>query len=365
MQILDENEAIGVRFDDTRAGGKVGAWAVNNRLGGLGVDGHKVELETCVTDQDANKVAACARKAAGDPSYIAVIGSYGNSPGATPILEEAGIPMIANLYNSQADGISPVSFPLSNNNPAPPTPAPTGEDFLRDVVHAKEVAIAVVDVVGASQAADFIGAQIEANGMDVVATVPISAASPDISAPVASLIKSGADAVYFVMDSATTLRVIAEVYKQGATKDIKMVANGGTILSKDVLEQLGDATDTTYIERSFAPIEYVDAPGVDQLKKDLNSADLPEDADDQTIMAYCGFMLLDHIADGITGDITAKSVLDGANTVTGWNCDGLAANVDFTAPAEDPNFPRYKGPAIGAFPSKIEDGKIVAASLDD
>ena len=365
MQILDENEALGVRFEDTRAGGQAGEWAINNRLGGLGTDGHKVELEICNTNQDANQVAACARKAAADPSYIAVIGSYGNSAGAHPILEEAGIPMIGNLYNPQNDGTSEISFPLQNGNPAPPSPAPEGEDFLRDVVGAEKVAIAVVDVVGASQAADFIGAEIEANGMEMVASVPISAASPDISAPVASLIRSGADTVLFVMDSSTTLRTIAEIYKQGATSDLKMVTNGGTIFSQETLEQLGDATENVYIERSFAPIEYVDAPGVEQLKKDLNSADLPIEADDQTVMAYAGFLLLDHVADQIDGEITRESVLEAVKTVKDWNCDGLTANVDFTTPGPDANYPRFSGPATGSFPSMVVDGQIVAAPVGD
>jgi hypothetical protein len=250
-----------------------------------------------------------------------------------------------------------------NGDPAPPLPGPSGADIFKNAMGVTKVSIALVDVVGAAQSGAFISKQLKSAGVTVTAVVPMPAESPDLSAQVAALAQGGAQAVDLVLDNATTLRVLAEAAKSGLASKLKFAANGGCLLSTSVLKSLGSAANSIYWERNTAPIEYDTSPGTEQLKKDLQSSGQKQEADDELIQGYAGYLLLQHAATLVPAGqpINRTTILAAMKTVSGWNADGLTAMLDFTKPGPDSNFPRYVAPIALAFPSKVVDGRLVSA----
>jgi ABC-type branched-subunit amino acid transport system substrate-binding protein len=360
MTILDEDPAIGVHFPDARAGVEAGVYAINHQVGGLGGTGRPVNDIICVTNADPNQEAACARDAAANPNVVAVIGSYGQSTPAYPILEQAGIPMISNEYNSALDGTSSISYPTDNSDPAPPAPAPVGQQFERDCVSSKTISIGIVDVTGATQSAAYVAALMKANGMSVGASTPVAAEDPDISVPVATLLHSGADSIDLLLDNTTTQRFIVEVSDQGYTGKVKLISNGGVDFGPSELAGLGAAADDIYINRQFAPVEYSNVPGAKALEAALAAVGQTKiGVDDILEMGYVGFELLSQALKNLSGaPITRANIIKSLNKISDFTAGGLTHPLNFTKPGPDPKLPRYVAPYIG-FPTVITDGKVL------
>lgn len=102
--INQEDTPLG-SFPEVRRAVEGGVDFVNAELGG--VDGHPLELHTCITSFDPEQSAACAQEMVAQDVVALVGGLDVTSNGSVPVLEDNGIPQLggipANLVEQQSD----------------------------------------------------------------------------------------------------------------------------------------------------------------------------------------------------------------------------------------------------------------------
>lgn len=76
-----------------------------------GVRGHQIEILTCDSRFESPAAADCATRAV-EEQVTAVVGAVGPGGNYLSILSAAGIPVVANLADSTAEAMDPISYPI-------------------------------------------------------------------------------------------------------------------------------------------------------------------------------------------------------------------------------------------------------------
>jgi ABC-type branched-subunit amino acid transport system substrate-binding protein len=348
MAIFDEDPKIGTKFPDGRAGVEAGETFIN-QSGGLGPDHHPVEAEICVTQATPDGAEACARKAAADPSYVAVIGSYsGTQPIYYPILEEAALPVMNGLAVASTDGVSKYSFTAA----VLPPETPGFWDAVRNVIHVEKLAFAIADTVGADQAAEAWEAGAAKAGIETERVVtPV--AKPDLSVEAQQLIEYGG-AVFTGQDSTTGQRTMQTILAAG--KEDQTYVQGTLILNQDAIKTLGAAVGDSWLISSFAP-NSVDAPGVHNYVNVMEEIGKLGIATDVTKATFVEFMILQQAAENLD-DVSRSSLLASLRKLK-FDGEGLTPTIDFSKPGPLPGVPAYRNPTLYINQVKGEEVELV------
>ncbi len=353
MVILDESESQGLVFDTARAGIKAKVKAINAG-DGLGGSGRPVKVEYCVTELDPNKDAACARKAADDPSYVAVVGSVtGVGDTVNPILEDAGIPNVGGTAFSQSDGLSPIVFPVMGG-----LVAATGcqSSILADKAGAEKISVAYADTPGAELGVVLADQTLQPRGLTVnnQAVVPLGKA--DISAEVTA-IAEGSDGIVTASDGGTAKKIFRTARQLGL--DVALAGSGAQQFTPEAIDSLGDAADGVYLALWFATDD-TKAPGVKAYLTDMKKAGASAKSDDLAKNSWLALGLLDRAAEG-QATIDRATLLGSLEGITDFDTGGLTPVLDFTTPGSFFGGAQPRVVNDSCVYGRIKNGKIVSA----
>src|SRR3546814_278033 len=167
LMAIADVQGLGESFANLEGGARAAAERIN-RDGGI--DGRPVEVELCDAERNANAAAACARRAV-EEGFAAVVGSTTTQGAAyLPVLEEAGIPSIANLGVGSMDFQSPVAYPITAGTAG----YAVAMGSLASSIGAVEVGVVYVDMEGGALAGAAVSFGLSPNGGPAAPPVPVA-----------------------------------------------------------------------------------------------------------------------------------------------------------------------------------------------
>jgi branched-chain amino acid transport system substrate-binding protein len=224
--INQEDTPLG-SYPEIRRAVEAGVEFVNTELGG--VDGHPIELRTCITSFNPEQSAACAQELE-QAEVVALVGGLDvTSNGSIPVLEQNGIPQVGGIPANLVEQKSDVTFFLSGGV--------TGAlaAFLQDTAdnggtsavvaygEFESFSVAVSDY--AVPVAESLGIELETVSFPLNATdfLPLltraSASNPD------SIIVAAAGAACApIMQTYQDLEIEAQLYLVGACADAEIIS---------------------------------------------------------------------------------------------------------------------------------------------
>ncbi len=295
LMALADVEGLGEDFSNLEGGAQAAADGIN-RDGGI--DGRPVEIELCDAERNANAAAACARQAV-DEEFAAVIGSTTTQGAAyLPVLEEAGIPSIANLGVGGVDFQSPAAYPITLGTAG----YAVAMGALASEIGVDEVGVAYVDIEGGQLAAGAVGLGSEPNGGTVANQTPVAPNTPDLSTAVAAS-SDGVGAVAIALTTADATRFVVAARQAGA--DVDLIAPQAA-LDPTSVEELGDDAEGVYLTSFFLPVsdEYDEMADV---VADFDASGEEFAYDDVAVNAWAGVQIF-ALAAAEASDLTGPSI---------------------------------------------------------
>jgi branched-chain amino acid transport system substrate-binding protein len=263
--INQEDPEVG-SYAEVRAGAEAAAAWVNAELGGI--DGHPVEIHSCIVMFDVEQSEACAQEMVASGVVALVGGVHVLSDAATPILEQNGLASIGGIPANLVEQRSPNAFFFSGGD------AGALAGFM---AHAADngrakVALAYAEEIDSfAVAARDYGATVgESLGLDVE-LIPFSFFATDYVPVISQAADVGADALIVlaatvacvpVMRAAADLGLDAQLYLTGACAGTSVVDEAGDAMVGVVFNSEG-AVDGADVEGSLyqAVIDrYADEP---------------------------------------------------------------------------------------------------------
>ncbi len=314
-----------------------------NATGGIG--GRPLEVVDC-DGTSLNKIQACARQAASDPTIVAAINidPYG---GFNAIGEAAGLAVLG-TPTTASDFSSPNFF-----SPSVGAFATAGEAAIAsDNLKAKHIVLAVLDVPAGAALPTLLNlAVLGPRGTKLSKSVPIP---PDVvdMAPIVAAIPSDTDALVVGADANRSTKLMLQVRKAGLTFPI--LAPAGTQSGAQLKKTFGSTATNVYAAGRYNVLGAGYRRYLADMKAsgyDKNSPDLSDD----TIDSWLGTQILKSALDKIgPKNITRESILSQLRATTAYEDGGLTPPINFA----------QKQTALGGAVSNIVNATVVAYKYD-
>lgn len=344
LMAIADTRGLGEGFANLELGARAAAEAIN-REGDL--DGRPVEVELCDAGGNANGAAACARRAV-EEGFVAVVGSTTTQGAAyLPVLEEAGIPSVANLGVGSADFQSPVAYPITTGTAG----YAVAMGSLAASIGASAVGVVYVDVEGGALAGGAVGLGLTPNGGTTATQTPVAPNTPDLATAYAAA-SSGVDAVAIALTTADATRFVVAARQAGG--DVPLIAPQAA-LDPVSLEELGDAAEGVYLTSFFLPVRD-DQPAMAEVLADFEALGEDFTWDDVAVNAWAGVRLVAlaaEQADDLTGP-AVRAALDALGEID----LGILPPFSFQSPVSGiPTFERtFNNQVIF---NQVRDGEVV------
>jgi len=315
-----------------------------NASGGIG--GRPIQLVTCDATS-ANKVQACARQAAGDPTIVAAVANFDLFGGFDAIAEAAGLPVLGTPAVA-GDFSSPVFF-----TPGVGAFQVAGSAAIaNDTLKAKKIALAVLDVPAGAALPTLVNVTVlTPRGNKLAKTVPIPPDAADM-APVVAAIPSDTDALLLAADGDTSAKLMVQVRKAGLTFPIVTV--NGTQSANQLKQTVGSAATNVYGAGQWN----IQAPGYRRYLADMKAEGYAANSvtvNDTTLTSWLHVQILKSVFDKIgPKNITRKAVLSQLRATTAFEDGGLTPTINFS----------QKQTALGGALSNLVNGTVVAYKYD-
>ena len=323
-----------------------------NAEGGIG--GHPVKLKACNNNFDPNATDKCARDAIADGA-VAMVAMYDAFGATAPILEKAGIPVIAPIVSVPTDNALTNLFPI---------------DGLLDTWFgglagaADEAGCKSVGLVGAEFAAvtafqDIFEAAWNKLGHKVEGRYVLATTVADPSAVVQAA-TANTDCLMLNLGADAMVGMVTRMKQVGATQ--RLLAGAGTI-SQQLITDSGGANSPLEGMIFGGPFPALDNPAFAKMLTDIstyasgNKDIRPERSSEK--MGWLGVDAFAQVASTIKGDVTAATVLAALKTGS-VDLHGARPKIDFSAPAPIPTLPRAVSPDVWFL--QVKGGKIVDLS---
>ena len=325
-----------------------------NAEGGIG--GHPVELKACNNNFDPNDSEKCARDAVADGA-VAMIASYEVYGTTIPILEKAGIPVIAPIVTVATDHVSPVLFPIDGL-------LDTwfgGLATAADQAGCKQVGLVGAEFAVVTYYQDLFEAAWSKLGHKVEGRYVLATTVADPSAVVQAA-TANTDCLMLNVGADALVGLVNRMQQVGATQLI--LAGAGTV-SQQLITDSGGATSPLNGMILSSAFPSLDDPAFAPMLSDIatyasgNKDIHPERSPEK--MAWLGVESFAQVASTIKGDITASSVLAAFKTGK-VDLHGARPKIDFSAPAPIPTLPRSVSPDVWFL--QVKDGEIVDLSTE-
>jgi len=314
-----------------------------NATGGIG--GRPLEVVDC-DGTSLNKIQACARQAASDPTIVAAINidPYG---GFNAIGEAAGLAVLG-TPTTASDFSSPNFF-----SPSVGAFATAGEAAIAsDNLKAKHIVLAVLDVPAGAALPTLLNlAVLGPRGTKLSKSVPIPPDAVDM-APIVAAIPSDTDALLLAADVNTAAKLMVQVRKAGLTFPI--VTLTATQSASQLKTTVGSAATNVY---GAGPWNVLGA-GYRRFLADMKASGYDKNSvaiNEQTLGGWLSVQILKSTLDKVgPKNITRESILSQLRATTAYDTGGLTPTVNWT----------QKQAALGGAVSNIVNGTVVAYKYD-
>ncbi len=306
-------------YPDVEAGAKAAVKSINDAGG---VNGRTIELSFCNTRGEANEAVKCSRGAVSD-GVAAVVGRVDIfSPQSTPVLEKAGVPLIGNLQTTgDADGESPVSYPLNSGNYGSFTATP----YAFKEGGRKKMAIVMIDLASGLQQAKVVEQVAKNIGMESVGVIKVPAQGVTDFSPYAQQIKDrGADSAFVALGPQAGQALFKAVDALGIDVQI-----AGTVFSYGESEgrAMGKAAEGIWALSPFPSLHDDDNPGIKRFHEELDAAGIDDDLVLRRaagLNAWLAVYAAAEAAKKVDGDVTAESMTAALKETRNVDLHGLA-----------------------------------------
>lgn len=339
-------------YPDVPKGAKAAVAAIN-KAGG--VNGHKLELTTCNSQSDPNKVTNCAKQAV-QGGYAAVVGqSDVLTTVSLPILKSGNVPSIGLIpFGNNIDMQSPISFPLN----AGTTGAYMALPFGLKQLHRTRVAAAVADIPAAIQNGAVIKAAAKRAGIQYVGIVKMPTSGITDYAPYAAQLKAmHADAV---IPPATPPQVQG-LMKASASAGLNIVfAHSAINFGSVEASSIGHSADGSLLASPTLSSSNTN-PGMKAFDSQMAAIGDPSPGRRiPTLNAWLSVYAASDVMKKISGSVTGASVLKQLHQPGSYDLHGLET-FKTGGKGPDPSYPQ-------ALQSKetfltIKGGKVVPTNL--
>lgn len=334
------------------AGAEAAADAINKSGG---IKGHKVVIDVCNTQSNANDAVACARKAASNGD-VAVVGHIEAQTSLTmPVLQQEQIPDIGNYSTGNAiDWTSPIAFPISGGSPSIFMALPSAMKKLGK----GKLAILYLGVPAGANQAKLIDNAAKAAHISVVASIAVPATATDFDPYVFQLRDHGADSAILV----TSVGVSEGLMRSAASLGLHVLFSHTTsTIGEAEAAQIGAPASGMLLGAAYPSYRDTQYPGVRTWIAQMKAAGdggvsllKPEG-----LNAWLGVYGFADIAKSTSGTLTHLSVLAALKKQKApINLFGLAKWAP-GAPGPLPQFPRWNRD-LQVFFSTVRSGNIVA-----
>ena len=299
------------------AGAEVAAENINKEGG---INGRPIEVVPCNGKNDPKAEVACARKGVSE-GVIAGDGNVfqTNPEGSYEVLNRAGIADIAGFGGSPALFTLPNEYPIgfiaatANGCLAPQTLESAGSGTKIGVVYAQnpfgEGVYSLMEPLLKSPQM----------GSKWAGSIGVPDSEQDFSSVVQELDEKGANMVQLDVTPTPAAQIVTTAASSG--KKWSFCADGG-LIGPQALEELGSLTESFFTSSVVPPISSGEKyPLVKQFVEEMTAAKEAgkEDANIELnpinpMTAWMGMQIIKQVADGIKGEVTAKSFWDAMKT---------------------------------------------------
>jgi ABC-type branched-subunit amino acid transport system substrate-binding protein len=323
-----------------------------------GVNGHKVELTTCPTNNDPNVSAQCARQAVADKDVVAVVAdSTSYTANVDPVLAAAGLPLIGGNPFSAGDFTSPIAF---NANPgALGTPA-EGLVVIQQL-HGTKIGVPYVDVPAGAGIKPLTEAITGPLGGKVVGSVPIPLTATNVTTQVAAVAAAKPDGIIDALLTPQFVEVVKAYRQQGGTAPFVTGAN--EVSAQVIQSQLAGLNSNMY---GIAWYNYT-SPGYQQYLAEMKKYQPAALKDNPDLMtsAWQSIHMFAQAAEKTNAAssgaaLTRSALLNTMNTWSDFNLGDMTPTIDFSKPqsALGGTFSRIVAPYY--YPVQYKDGGWVS-----
>jgi ABC-type branched-subunit amino acid transport system substrate-binding protein len=310
-----------------------------------GINGVHVNVKVCNDFFTASGAETCAQEAVAD-KVVALVGGLSIFDGTVlSIIGAAHIPWIGGLPQQSLAFTSPYSFPI------------IAGPGLADTVLANRAAddcqrTALVDA-GQGSAADipFLDAGIKAGGKSYVATIALSASTPDYSAFAAQIKDANPDCLVEDINYVESNRLIPALQQAGISLN-KIRVYVLDAYAPQVVDAYPKQVDG-WIVASYFTSSYTSAAessyktATAYLLSKYPSLPTPDD-----FKTWAAYQVFETAASTISGPITSSSLLSTLNASSDLKTNGITPNIDFSKPNPQPNLARIFNPYVQLYTSK-------------
>lgn len=316
--INQENTPLG-SFPEVRAAAEAAAAWVNAELGG--VDGHPIELITCITSFDVEQSQTCALELQ-QAGVVALVGGVDiTSNGSYPVIEQNGLPVVGGIPATLVEQRSPNAFFFSGGGAggAAAMMAHAAEAGAERVVLAygeyESFEVAARDY--AAAVGQSLGLEVELVPFSLFATdmLPVLTKAGDVSADAVIVLAADAACVP-LMQTSDDLELDSTLYLMGSCA------------AEAIIDAAGDAV-LGVVFNSEGPVDPNDIEG--SMFDDVTARYATEPAGAAGTVGFRGFMNLYSMLVEIGGDnITSQAIMDVARSAVDrpsfwghpYTCDG-------------------------------------------
>jgi hypothetical protein len=194
------------------------------------------------------------------------------------------------------------------------------------------------------------GALTSAGASSVVARVP-ETGIPSYASQVATVVGDGAECIVPVLSAGETAKLVSALHQS----DEGLLVSAPAAVIYAVLETLGELADGYLVTSSLLLPTDADQPGIRRMLE-VTEAHAPGTVLDPTAVgSYAGAVLLEQALLGVTGDVTAASVLDALGSLT--DVDTGVTPLISTQPTGIEGFERLFN--TGVITYEVQDGELV------
>ncbi len=328
-----------------------------NKAGGLkDASGktHQLQVIVCNSALDPNKATQCANDAVAQ-KVVAVIGiNSSEAPQMMPILDAAGIPVIAPVVVDPSETTTKNSFPITAGVPGAFVAIPQ----MLAGQGATKISLIYPDIPGAATAKIFVSAGIKKAGVQDGGSVPVASDATDLTPAIAAATGNGVNGVvaFLLGDAQGTL--IKQAKQQGVTAKL---GTASAFLTPSLLSSLGSATNGLLVVGSTVPAT-TKTKGGQMFVKDMNAFNKKLAQTDLAAQNWLGTWVFERVANTLP-DITAASVLDAMGKISNMDMGGLTPPLTTTTPFNSPSNPSYNALLTRLYNAtvvyeKVKKGKV-------
>jgi ABC-type branched-subunit amino acid transport system substrate-binding protein len=350
LMLVGQLQAAAFAFPDMEDGAKAAAATIN---AAGGIKGRKVEVTACNDAGDPNKAAACARDAVSG-KYTALVGGvslYYNN--IFPILDAAGIPMIAASPLNSAAQQSSLSFPVDSNS----AQFTASGIALVKYKKCKNVAVIYNSNATATLSGHEVSNGVKWAGGTVTKEISVPDTAPDLSAVVSTALDSGADCIGTALGPAALVKMVTAL--RASSKPTAPVASTIGSIPLAIVKPLGAAAEGIIAtNNAYTPESDVWKDARAAMTKQNPSVTI----ENFGVLAYSSVETFAEVAKTIDGNIDAKSVAAAAAKQSAIKPVGYPSAVDWTKPGPLKDAPRLFN--TSALLYEIKNGAYSLTSQD-